>query len=132
MNQPPRIGTIGERSFQVERLHAIEFDGGLAVLSTPWLIWFLEHAALDAAAPSLEPGEITVGTHVDVEHLAPTPVGRRVVCVARVIHTEGPVLSFQLEARDEHETIAKGSHKRRVVRCDKFAQRVQKKSNAPN
>lgn len=129
MKDALRVGTTGERRFTVEAAHAISFgaQGPPPVLSTPWLIWFLEHAALDAALPALEPGEITVGTHVAVDHLAATPVGAAVVCTARVVHTEGPVISYQLEAADEHETIARGYHKRRVVEVDKFSRRLQKK-----
>ena len=129
MQLQPKIGSTGERKFTVEEKHAISFgqEGLPPVLSTPWLVWFLEHAALDAALPFLEPGEITVGTHVEVDHLAPTPVGGQVTCVARIVHSEGPVISYQLEASDEHEPIARGLHKRRAVKVDRFAARVQKK-----
>ncbi|HLJ11178.1 MAG TPA: thioesterase family protein [Planctomycetaceae bacterium] len=132
MQGQPKIGAAGERVFSVELAHTIGFgqDGLLPVLSTPWLVWFLEHAALDAALPFLEPGEITVGTRIEVDHLAPTPVGNRVTCQARIIHSEGPVISFQLEASDETETIARGFHKRRVVKVDRFAARVKKKAES--
>ena len=125
----PKIGTVAERKFTVEAAHAISFgtNSPPPVLSTPWLVWFLEHAALDAALPFLEPGEITVGTHVEVDHLAPTPVGAQVSCSARIVHSEGPVISFQLEADDGHETIARGYHKRRVVEVGRFAARVKQK-----
>src|SRR5215471_1576826 len=124
-----RIGATGERKFTVETAHAISFgsDGRLSVLSTPWLVWFLEHAALDAALPFLEPGEITVGMRIEVDHLAPTPVGKHVTCTARIVHSEGPVISFQLEASDEHETIARGFHKRRAVSVERFGACVRKK-----
>ena len=133
MQIQPKIGTTGERKFTVEAAHAISFGqtGPPPVLSTPWLVWFLEHAALDAALPFLEPGEITVGTRIEIDHLAPTPVGAQVICTARIIHSEGPVLSYQLEAADEHETIARGFHKRRAVQVDRFAARVQKKISPP-
>jgi fluoroacetyl-CoA thioesterase len=129
MQGPPKIGASAERKFTVEGTHAIGFgpNGPPPVLSTPWLVWFLEHAALDAALPFLEPGEITVGTHVEVDHLAPTPVGAQVTCTARIVHSEGPVISFQLEASDEHEIVARGFHKRRVVKVDRFAARVEQK-----
>src|SRR5262249_7185607 len=131
----PRIGTTGERQFTVETAHAISSgtDGRWSVLSTPWLVWFLEHAALDAALPFLEPGEITVGTRIEVDHLAPTPVGAQVTCTARIVHSEGPMISFQLEAGDGHETIARGFHKRRVVKVDRLARRgIQKKDQSQN
>jgi len=128
MHTQPKIGSSGERQFTVDATHAISFGpSGPSVLSTPWLVWFLEHSALDAALPFLEPGEITVGTRVEVDHLAPTPVGALVTCTARIVHSEGPVISFQLEASDGHETIARGLHKRRVVKVDRFAARAAQK-----
>jgi predicted thioesterase len=99
-----------------------------AVFSTPQLILHLEHAARKAIAPVLESGESSVGIHVDVQHLAPTPMGQRVVCSARVIHVDGATITFQLEAHDEQEMIARGLHKRAVIKVDRFARRVEKKS----
>jgi fluoroacetyl-CoA thioesterase len=130
MQGKPKIGVNAGRKFTVEGTHAIRFgpNGPPPVLSTPWLVWFLEHAALDAALPYLEPGEITVGTHVAVNHIAPTPVGAQVTCTARIVHSEGPVITFQLEASDEHEIVARGLHKRQVVKVDKFAARVAQKT----
>jgi len=71
MKSIPRTGTTGQQTFVVTAQHAIDFAGGgmPAVLSTPWLIWFLEHAAREAMLPLLEPGESTVGVRVDVEAL---------------------------------------------------------------
>jgi predicted thioesterase len=122
---------MSELQFVVEEQHAIDFAvaGMPAVLSTPWLVWFLEHAARDAMLPLLDAGESTVGQHVDIEHLAATPLGQRVTCRARVIHVEGSVVSFQLEAHDEHERIARGLHKLRVIRVDRFAARVRRKGD---
>jgi predicted thioesterase len=127
---PPRVGTVAERRFTVEPSHAVHFaEAGLPpVLSTPWLVWFMEHAALDAAGPALEAGEITVGIHLEVEHLAPTPVGATVVCKARVVHAEGAVISFQIEARDDHELVARGFHKRSVVQAQRLAGRLRRKT----
>lgn len=129
MKGSPKTGTTGERQFVVERGHAIDFaDGAMpAVLSTPWLIWFLEHAARDAVLPFLGSGESTVGTYLEVRHLAPTPVGATVICRARVVQAEGAFVSFQLEAHDEHEVIGRGFHKLRVINVDRFAQKVRGK-----
>ena len=126
----PRVGTLGQERFVVEPRHAIDFAEGAmpAVLSTPWLIWFLEHAARAAVLPLLEPGESTVGTEVQVRHLAPTPVGQVVTCRARVLFAESSEVSFQLEAHDERERIARGSHRLRVIRVDRFAHRVGQKA----
>ena len=99
MKTPPKVGATGEQRFVVEAKHAIDFAGGgmPAVLCTPWLIWFLEHAAREAVLPLLEPGDSTVGTHIDVQHLAATPVGQAVRCRARVVHAEGQRFHFSLK-----------------------------------
>jgi fluoroacetyl-CoA thioesterase len=130
MKSLPKVGTLGEERFVVEPRHAIDFaDGGMpAVLCTPWLIWFLEHAARAAVLPLLEPGESTVGTEVQIRHLAPTPVGQAVTCQARVLFAERSEVSFQLEAHDERERIARGWHRLRVIRVDRFAHRVGQKA----
>ena len=124
-----RIGTVGEERFVVSEQHLIDFAyGGMPqILCTPWLIWFLEHAARNAVLPLLEPGEGTVGVVLNVEHTAATPLGVQVVCHARVIHADGPLISFQIEAHDEHEQIARGTHKLRVIEVARLAMRVQSK-----
>ena len=129
MQSPPRVGSSYEKRFRVEPNHTVEFsdDGVPPVLATPWLIWFLEHTALDLMRPHLEPGEMTVGVQVDVEHLAPTPQGEEVICMARVVHSDGPLVSFQVEARDRHGQIARGLHKRRVVNAVRFAEGVKRR-----
>jgi predicted thioesterase len=131
MKSLPKCGTFGEVRFVVEPRHAIDFaEGGMpAVLSTPWLIWFLEHAAREAVLPLLDPGESTVGTEVEVRHLTPTPVGQSVTCRARVLFADRNEVSFQLEAHDECERIARGSHRLSVIRVDRFAKRVAQKTN---
>jgi predicted thioesterase len=73
-----------------------------------------------------EVGELAIPT--DMRHLAPTPVGQTIHCTARVIAVEGSKVSFQIEARDAHEVIVRGSHKRAVIKTDSFARRVNAKS----
>jgi fluoroacetyl-CoA thioesterase len=129
MKNPPPIGLSADKTYLVEPQHLIDFtDGGMpAVLSTPALIGFLERTAREALIPRLDPGENSVGVEIEIRHLAPTPPGQRITCVARVIHTEGTQITFQLEARDETELIARGLHTRRVVHVDRFAQAVSRK-----
>ena len=98
-----------------------------AVLSTPQLIGLLERTARQSLAPLLEANERTVGIEIELRHLAPTPVGQTVTCTSRVIHAEGREVSFHLEARDAHEIIARGSHRRAIIRVESFARRVQAK-----
>jgi predicted thioesterase len=98
-----------------------------SVLATPWLIAYLEYAARDAIAPCLEEHERSVGTFIEVEHLAPAQEGFEVTCRARVIHVDGPIVTFQVEAHDHVEPIARGIHRRRVIDVERFARRVERK-----
>ena len=129
MKNVARIGTVGEERFVVGTQHLIDFahDGMPRILCTPSLIWFLEHAARNAVLPLLEPGESTVGVLLNVEHTAATPLGAEVVCRARIIYGDGPLISFQIEAHDEHEQIARGTHKLRVIEAERLAKRVRTK-----
>ena len=133
MKDGARIGMVGEERFVVTEQHVIDFaHGGMPpILCTPWLVWFLEHAARNAVLPLLEPGESTVGVVVHVEHMAATPVGAQVVCRGRVIYVDGPLISFQIEAHDEHEQIARGTHKLRVIEAARLAKKVQSKMRRP-
>ena len=129
MKSLPRIGTAGELQFVVEQKHVIDFatDGMPAVLSTPNLIGLLERTAREALAPFLEADERSVGAEVELRHFAPTPLGQRVTCTARVIQVEAKEVTFQIEARDQHELIARGLNKRAVIRIGSFAGRLQRK-----
>lgn len=129
MKTRPRVGTTGELRFTVTREHVIDFatDGMPAVLSTPRLIGLLERTAREALSPHLEANERTVGMEIELRHLAPTPLGANVTCLARVIASEGTTFTFHVEARDEHEIIARGLHKRGVIRVESFAKRVARK-----
>ena len=129
MKSLPKIGTSGELSFVVGPEHAITFagEGMPAVLSTPHLIGLLERTARDAVADCLDANERTVGTEIDIRHLAPTPLGQTVICRARLIHAEGRSLTFQVEAHDARELIARGTHKRAVIHVEAFTRRVASK-----
>ena len=131
MKSLPRIGTTGELHFVVEQKHCIDFatDGMPAVLSTPNLVGLIERTARESLRPFLEADEQTVGTEIEIRHFAPTPPGVRVTITTRVIHTEGKAVSFQVEAKDEQELIARGVHTRAVIRVESFARRVQRKSS---
>ena len=129
MKQPVKTGTSSDRLEKVGPNNRVSFaDSRMpAVLATPWLVAYLEHAARDAIAPYLEDHERSVGTFIEIEHLAPAPEGFNVTFRARVIHTVGPVVTFQVEAHDGVELIAKGLHRRRVIDVDRFARRVERK-----
>lgn len=129
MNSRPAIGTSCEKTFTVESKHAIDFASQQMpeVLCTPWLVWFLEHTAREAVLPFLSPGESTVGSSVEIEHLAATAVGDSVTCLARIVHVENRRISFHIEARDSHELIARGFHKLHVIDVERFASNLKRK-----
>ena len=129
MKSRPRIGETAEVQFVAEDKHAIDFatEGMPSVLSTPWLIWFMEHSARKAMLPYLEPTESTVGMTVDIDHLAATPTGNKVTCKAQVLRTEENKFHFKIEAFDEHEKVASGLHKLAVVDKVRLANRVKRK-----
>jgi fluoroacetyl-CoA thioesterase len=129
MKQQPRLGLRGERSITVGPENRISIaDARMPpVLATPWLIAELEYTARDALSVCLEPHERSVGVSVQVEHLAPAPEGFTVTCRARVIHVNGPIVTFQVEAHDEAEPIARGLHQRAVIDVDRFARRIERK-----
>ena len=131
MDQAPKIGAANTVSFTVDRSHSITFtqEAEISVLSTPSLIWFLEQAALQFLEPWLDDQSLSVGTHVDVEHVAPTPVGATVACTARLIYQDGPVYRFSVEARCGDELIAKGLHSRRIIKARQLIKRLQASSS---
>ncbi|MCX8089708.1 MAG: thioesterase family protein [Verrucomicrobiae bacterium] len=129
MKASPHIGTTGEFRFVVGPEHVITFagDGMPAVLSTPSLIALIERTARESLQPYLEPDERSVGTEIELRHFAPTPQGATVTITTRVIRVEGREIVFQVEARDAGELIARGAHKRAVIRVEAFAARVRRK-----
>jgi fluoroacetyl-CoA thioesterase len=92
------------------------------------MIRLMEKAALSSVAPYLEEGFTTVGTRIDVKHLAATPVGMEVVISSRLIEIEGKRLLFAVEARDQVDMIGKGTHERFIVKTDSFIKRTEGKS----
>lgn len=131
MKSAPKTGTTGETTFVVEEKHCIEFatDGMPAVLSTPNLIGILERTARHAIAPFLAEDERSVGIEIELRHLAPSPLGAKVTATARVIGHSGRFVDFQIEARDGQELLARGVHKRAVVRTGSFSHRVKGKAS---
>jgi len=90
------------------------------VYATPMMILEMEMASGDAIAAALQPGWITVGTEVDVRHLAATPAGAKVRTTARVIEVERRVIRFEVEAFDEIRRIGEGHHGRGLVNFSAF------------
>jgi fluoroacetyl-CoA thioesterase len=102
-------------------------SGRVHVLATPVMINLIEAAALAAVEHLLPEGCQSLGTHLDVRHIAATPVGMRVHATAEVVAVDGRTIRFRVEARDEVELIGDGAHERVVVNVAKFDQRLQRK-----
>jgi fluoroacetyl-CoA thioesterase len=101
---------------------------GVRVMATPFVIGLLEDAAGAVLKPHLPPGAATVGTMVEMRHLAATPVGMQVRAKAVLLETDGRRYLFAVEAWDEREKIAEGRHERFVVTdLEKFLARAMKK-----
>jgi fluoroacetyl-CoA thioesterase len=123
------IGAKGERKLLVTTDIAITFLGaeGPRVLSTPHMIGYMEMTCRDAVLPFLEPGHDTVGTHVNVAHLAAAPIGMSVRFLAEVTEVDGRRITFRVEAWDEKEKIGEGTHERAIINVAKFATRLAAK-----
>ena len=102
-------------------------SGKVHVLATPVMINVIEAAALAAIEHLLPAGYQSLGTHLDVRHIAATPVGMKVKGLAEVVGVEGRTVRFRVEARDEKELIGDGTHERVIVNVAKFDERVRRK-----
>lgn len=103
-------------------------SGRIAVLATPVMINLIEEAALEAVEHLLPEGKQSLGTRLDVSHLAATPTGMRVVAEASVVAVEGRKLQFSVVVHDERDLIGEGTHERVVVTAASFAARVAEKA----
>jgi len=123
-------GTIGTSSLLVGDEHTAPRigSGQIHVLATPVMINLFEAAALAACEHLLPAGHQSLGTHLDVSHVAATPVGMRATATAEVLSVEGRTIKFRLKAEDERDVIGEGTHERVVVNVAKFDLRVQEKT----
>jgi len=124
-----RPGLRGTASLVVGEEHTAPRigSGKVHVLATPVMINLIEAAALEAVEHLLPAGHQSLGTHLDVRHIAATPIGMRVEATAEVVRVDGRNIYFRVEARDEKDLIGDGTHERVVVNVAKFDQRVQRK-----
>jgi len=127
------VGLVPGLSGQVEVVVAQEHtaphvgSGQVHVLATPVLVNLLEAAALAAAERFVPAGHQTVGTRLDVQHFAATPIGMHVTAHAAVTEVKGRVITFKLWAEDEVEPIGGGTHERVIINLERFDARMQDK-----
>src|SRR5947199_5613742 len=120
------LGMTGEATTTVvhENTAAAVGAGGVEVFGTPMMIALMENASWRAVAASLDEGDVTVGSLVNVQHLGATPLGQRVRATAELIEIDGRRLVFQVEAYDEQKKIGQGKHERFVVNLERFLKRI--------
>lgn len=102
-------------------------SGRVPVLGTPVMITLMEEAALACIEHALPSGHQSLGTHLDVSHVAATPIGMRITAEARLVEVDGRKLAFAVRARDETELIGEGTHRRVVVEVARFEARLKGK-----
>ncbi len=101
-------------------------SGDVPVLATPRLLALAEQATVQALGQVLAPGETSVGTRVELEHLAASPVGTHVELGAELTGVDGRRLTFSFQAQDEHSVVARGTIERIVVDRDRFLARARR------
>jgi fluoroacetyl-CoA thioesterase len=123
------VGRTYQSQTRVEEWMTAEKAGnrGVDVLSTPMLLQLVEEAAMQCIAPILSEEEISLGTHVDLTHLAATPVGLIVRTEVEVLKVDGRRVEFAFTAFDEREKIAEGTHERYISSRATFRERLNEK-----
>jgi len=122
-------GAVGSVTILVTEAHtAPRLGSGRApVFATPAMVALMEAAAVTCIESQLDTGQETLGVHLDVEHIAATPVGLNVTATAELIERDGRKLTFKVEARDDRELIGRGRHTRIIVDSARFRAKVQAK-----
>ena len=140
--QHPPILAVGLRHTEqltVEPRHTVPevdsswpgFQDMPPVLATAMMIAFIEQTCIMGLRPFLATGQHTVGIHVDVGHVAATPVGMKVTAEVELIEIDGKALLFKVSCRDEAGLIGEGSHRRAIIDVARFMQRLQDKAKLP-
>jgi fluoroacetyl-CoA thioesterase len=123
------IGTKHEERVLVTSEVAISFLGldDARVLATPQMIRYMEWTSRNLVLPMLDEGYDTVGTHVNVSHLAAAPIGSVVTFTSEIIAVRDRRVEFRVAARSEDELIGEGTHERGIINVAKFATRLAEK-----
>lgn len=98
------------------------------VFATALLVGFVEWTCVEALGPFLEPGQKTVGVHVDLSHSAATPIGMTVTAEVELVAIEGRKLRFKVACRDEAELVSEGHHDRFIIDTERFMERLARKT----
>jgi len=123
-------GLTGQLSLVVAEEHTAKHlgSGSVQVLATPQMILLMERASVAAVDPLLPEGYRTVGVALDVQHLAPTPVGFEVRAMSELVEVDGRRLTFRVQVHDDVELVGEGTHRRAIVNVRQFGERVAQKA----
>lgn len=121
------IKGTAQQSVTSENTAAALGSGTLAVFATPALVALAERTCWQSVAPYLDEGCGSVGTKLELEHTAPTPVGMTVTCESELVAVEGRKLVFRVTLHDETGPVGGGMHERFVVNDAKFTAKAQTK-----
>lgn len=127
MTLEPGVKGSGEATVSQANTARAMGSGELEVFATPAMVALVEEAAWRSVAPLLEPGQGTVGTKLDIAHVAPTPVGMRVRCETELSEVDRRRLVFSVRVLDEAGVVGEGTHERFIVDNEKFARKAQAK-----
>lgn len=128
MNAGLSTGLSTSRRIEVDAGRTISFMGDAnRVYATPELVRDIEHTCRDLLVQHLDDGMDSVGTRVEVDHVAATPLGMWVDITVSVQKIDGRMVSFAVECKDQLETIAHGTHNRFIVDVERAAARLAKK-----
>ena len=123
-------GLMGESSTIITEQNTARHlgSGEVSVFATPEMIRLMERAAVDAVDHLFPEGYRTVGVHVDVRHLAATPLGMRVRARATLKDVSERLLTFEVKAWDDVELTGSGTHRRAIIDVEGFRRRAEGKS----
>jgi predicted thioesterase len=124
-----RPGLVGEATTTVQVGNTANevVPGAVPMFSTPSMVGLMEYASWNAIAGHLADGETSVGTVVDIKHLAASPIGLAVSARAEVVEVDGRRIRFRVEAHDPREMIGEGWHERFIVDLERFHSRANQK-----
>jgi fluoroacetyl-CoA thioesterase len=128
MIEPGRVESAQETVTEDVTAEAMG-SGDVPVLATPAIVATVERLAVASLADALPPGTTTVGARVELEHLAPTPVGALVSVTVRLVAVDGRRLTFEFEASDPRGVVARGTHLRVAVEREAFLESARARSD---
>ena len=124
----PGMSATAHTTVTPDKLANAVGSGSLPVFATPMMAALMEEAACRVLAPFLEEDETTVGTALEIGHTAASAPGMTVIAEARILSVDGREITLAVSARDDAGPIGEGTHKRFVVRSERFVQKAQERA----